>query len=58
MADWKVTVEDNKVRFYIGVQSFTIDYHPDEDNMEESNAWMAKMLHHALSNLAQNEAAN
>lgn len=52
---YEVFVEDNRVKFRIGVQGFTLDYEGDEDDLEASLDWMREMLDNALSQLAKGE---
>lgn len=51
---WDVFVENGQVRFKIGVQSFTLDYAPEDEpgwSAEQARHWMASMLRQALAKL-------
>ena len=53
--DWETAIEDGRVQFRIGCQSFTLDYKPeDTEDMSAADQlkWMRKLLQHALENLA------
>ena len=52
---YEVYVEDNRVKFRIGVQGFTLDYQGDEDDLPASLNWMREMLQRALDRLAKGE---
>jgi hypothetical protein len=52
---WRTEVKHGRLYFHIGVQSFPIDYQPEDEqewSAGDSMAWMEKRLHEALSNLA------
>ena len=52
---YEVYVEDNRVKFRIGVQGFTLDYEGDEDDLPASLDWMREMLDNALNRLVKDE---
>lgn len=60
MSNYKTFIDQGRLRFTIGVQTFTIDYNPTDDpDMPEwmQMQWMQKMLDTALDNLANSSAS-
>lgn len=54
---WDVSANNGRVRFTIGVQSFALDYYPENQDGQldkKQQEWMCKQLHHALSRLETN----
>lgn len=49
-------IEDNKLVFTVGAQSFTFDYQPDRDKIE-SLTWMRDMACTALANVVKEVTA-
>jgi hypothetical protein len=51
---WEVFVQDNRVRFRVNNQTFTIEYDPDDEldcSVEKQLEWMRSQLEYALASL-------
>jgi len=58
MSGYKTYVQGDRVMFKIGVQSFAIDYDPEDEKeirKEEALEWMRHLLDKALWNLSKGE---
>ena len=56
MSKYKIFIQDGKVRFTIGNQTFTLDYEPDDEpdiTEYKQLEWMVGMLNIALRTLSE-----
>jgi len=58
MSEYETYIQGDRVMFKVGVQSFAIDYTPEDENeigKEEALEWMRHLLDKALWKLSKGE---